>query len=115
MTPASSIAIDRPMTGPGERILVLDSLRGAAILMVFAYHAFFWSGLRTDWWLESAISLATRAGWLGVDLFFVLSGFLITGRLLDRRIVAARTYYVWFYTRRALRILPLYYAITAPR
>ena len=97
--------------GPGERIPVLDSLRGAAILMVFAYHAFFWSGLRTDWWLARVVSLATRPGWLGVDLFFVLSGFLITGRLLDRRHFAARDYYVWFYTRRALRILPLYYAM----
>jgi peptidoglycan/LPS O-acetylase OafA/YrhL len=102
-----------PAAGASERIPALDSLRGAAILMVFAHHAFFWSGMRTDWWLARALSLASRPGWLGVDLFFVLSGFLITGRLLDRRQVAARGYYRWFYTRRALRILPLYYTMLA--
>src|SRR5258708_1529912 len=102
-----------PAAGASERIPVLDSLRGAAILMVFAHHAFFWSGMRTDWWLARAVSLASRPGWLGGDLFFVLSGFLITGRLLDRRHVAARGYYRWFYTRRALRILPLYYTTLA--
>ncbi len=92
-----------------ERIPVLDSLRGAAILAVFAYHAFFWSGMRTDWWLARGIALVTRPGWLGVDLFFVLSGFLITGRLLDHRHLSAPDFYRWFYTRRALRILPLCY------
>jgi len=75
------------------RIPVLDSLRGAAILMVFSYHAFFWTGIRTDWWLERAVSIATRPGWLGVDLFFVLSGFLITGRLLSKRHLAAGDYF----------------------
>ena len=100
-------------TPASVRIPVLDSLRGAAILMVFAYHAFFWTGMRTDWWLERAVSLATRPGWLGVDLFFVLSGFLITGRLLSKSHLPAGDYFVWFYTRRALRILPLYYAVLA--
>jgi peptidoglycan/LPS O-acetylase OafA/YrhL len=94
----------------GERIPVLDSLRGVAILSVFLYHAFFWNGMALDGWLSRAVMQLTRPGWLGVDLFFVLSGFLITGRLLDRRPLAAREYYTWFYTRRALRILPLYYA-----
>jgi peptidoglycan/LPS O-acetylase OafA/YrhL len=92
------------------RIPALDSLRGIAILSVFMYHAFFWSGLTADSWVARAVSIATRPGWLGVDLFFVLSGFLITGRLLDRRQLGTREYYRWFYTRRALRILPLYYS-----
>ena len=93
----------------GERIHVLDSLRGVAILSVFMYHAFFWNGMRADWWLARAVLTLTRPAWLGVDLFFVLSGFLITGRLLDQRHAGTRDYYAGFYARRALRILPLYY------
>lgn len=88
----------------------LDSLRGLAILAVTFYHGFFWSqgvtglGAVARWFV-----LATLPGWLGVNLFFVLSGFLITGILCDTR--GRRDYYARFYFRRAVRILPAYYAL----
>ena len=69
----------------------LDSLRGVAIIMVLLYHYFPFF----------------RIGWLGVDLFFVLSGFLITTHLLKSR--RTSSYFRNFYIRRVLRIFPLYY------
>ncbi len=88
----------------------LDSLRGLAILGVLFLHAFFWpySGLHFTGW-SRILLLATKPGWMGVNLFFVLSGFLITGILLDSR--NQPRYYSRFYTRRALRILPAYYSL----
>ena len=88
----------------------LDSLRGLAILSVLFLHGFFWqySGLHFTGWPRIFL-LATQPGWLGVHLFFVLSGFLITGILLDSR--NKPRYYSRFYTRRALRILPAYYSL----
>jgi peptidoglycan/LPS O-acetylase OafA/YrhL len=85
----------------------LDALRGIAVLMVVAYHGFFWSHrLDQASGLSRFLLLATKPGWLGVDLFFVLSGFLITGILVDAR--ERPDFFRWFYCRRALRILPVY-------
>jgi peptidoglycan/LPS O-acetylase OafA/YrhL len=92
------------------RMPELDSVRGVAILLVVFCHGYFWScgvtGLGT---LAKAFVEITRAGWLGVNLFFVLSGFLITGILLDSRL--DEDYFRRFYARRALRILPAYYGL----
>src|SRR6266496_229232 len=71
----------------------LDGLRAIAILLVFATHIDF-----------------IGVGWVGVQLFFVLSGFLITGILLDmKESLPSREYFLKFYGRRFLRIFPLYY------
>jgi peptidoglycan/LPS O-acetylase OafA/YrhL len=72
----------------------LDGIRGLAILLVVVYHNF---GFINYFFF----------GWLGVDLFFVLSGFLITDILL--KTVGKKKYLSNFYLRRILRIFPLYY------
>jgi peptidoglycan/LPS O-acetylase OafA/YrhL len=88
----------------------LDSLRGVAILLVLFFHGFgFQFGAAKLPRLAHLFVVATMPGWVGVNLFFVLSGFLITGILLDSK--HQQQYYRRFYTRRALRILPAYYAL----
>jgi peptidoglycan/LPS O-acetylase OafA/YrhL len=112
MTAAPVIATMDRSVAEGDRslerghILALDGLRGVAILLVVATH--FVSNLRitADGWAWPLVAFA-HAGWAGVDLFFVLSGFLITGILVDAR--GSGSYFKAFYARRALRILPAYY------
>ena len=88
----------------------LDSIRGIAILAVVIYHGFYWQVDLTAFsrWERILLTLAWP-GRLGVNLFFVLSGFLITGLLVDSKSKAE--YYKRFYVRRALRILPAYLAL----
>jgi peptidoglycan/LPS O-acetylase OafA/YrhL len=86
----------------------LDVLRGCAILAVLLYHAFYWSGAGSSYRPLRLFIQSTVVGWLGVNLFFVLSGFLITGILLDAK--GRPFYFRSFYRRRALRILPAYLA-----
>ena len=86
----------------------LDAIRGLAILGVVFYHAFYWARDLSAYSPWQRIFLKTMSvGQYGVNLFFVLSGFLITGILLNTR--DRKDYYKRFYLRRALRILPAYY------
>lgn len=90
------------------RIQVLDGIRGLALLLVFLTHAIALP-LEPATGLDIGPFLLTRLGWSGVDLFFVLSGFLITGILLDTK--GRDGWLRAFFTRRALRIFPLYYGV----
>jgi peptidoglycan/LPS O-acetylase OafA/YrhL len=99
-SPAGYVLVERRLTS-------LDGWRGVAILLVFVRHYFLTTQVHSRL-IEGTASLAS-AGWIGVDLFFVLSGFLITGILLDTR--GHRHYFRNFYARRTLRIFPLYYGV----
>ena len=86
---------------------VLDGVRGLAILIVLVNHAVIYSGMGRDFWVDDLVYRLGDSGWFGVDLFFVLSGFLITGILYDAK--GSAVYFRSFYGRRVLRIFPLYY------
>ncbi|HYS57221.1 MAG TPA: acyltransferase [Burkholderiales bacterium] len=90
---------------PPARLPTLDGLRAIAILLVVPHNL----NLMVTFGGVAHLFLAVLyRGWIGVQLFFVLSGFLITGILLDAR--NAPDYYRSFFVRRVLRIFPLYYA-----
>ena len=94
---------------PGERphLPALDGLRGVAIALVVLHNSGAPQGDLGSRTIR-AFDIAVGVGWVGVQLFFVLSGFLITGILLDTK--AAPNFFGAFYMRRVLRIFPLYYA-----
>lgn len=88
-----------------SRLPGLDTLRSLAIVWVMLFHSFLIGGLGTDWaWLS-------RYGWMGVDLFFVLSGFLIGTQVLLPLSKGNKLSLGDFYVRRAVRILPAYFAV----
>ncbi len=104
MTRRSEPAID-PRFQDRERQPGLDLLRALAIIVVVIYHAALF-GFKLPGRVD-------RFGWIGVDLFFVLSGYLIGGQLLaplarDQRMNLGR-----FFARRALRIMPAYFVVLA--
>ncbi len=94
-----------------RRISSLDGIRGLAVIMVVMFHYLchpleLSSTASKTWHL---VGKAIGFGWIGVDLFFVLSGFLIGGILLNNR--ESKNYFTTFYIRRSLRILPPYFLL----
>jgi peptidoglycan/LPS O-acetylase OafA/YrhL len=89
------------------RIAALDGLRGVAILMVLWFHYYLGTQQLAVFAIDKLVIRILHLGGAGVDLFFVLSGFLITGILLDAK--GGKGYFRNFYARRAFRIFPLYY------
>jgi peptidoglycan/LPS O-acetylase OafA/YrhL len=102
LAPAHATSSSRPHLVP------LDGIRGIAILMVICSHVFE-SDIDHHGLLVRIIGQVFYYGSFGVDLFFVLSGFLITGILVDT--VHDPHYFRTFYARRTLRIFPLYYGV----
>jgi peptidoglycan/LPS O-acetylase OafA/YrhL len=105
-----SSAVQTPQpNAPAKRIPELDGLRGLAILLVILCHY-----VQDGGPIGMRYSLVRRAGevigqgTIGVDLFFILSGFLIGGILLNSR--SSPKYYSTFYIRRFFRIIPIYYS-----
>src|ERR1039457_564520 len=108
--PGTSQANPRTATADKRHNHALDGLRFFAFLMVFFFHALQWS----PWGNWPII----RFGYLGVPIFFVLSGFLIGGILLDLKDKTRPGFGLGaklktFYIRRALRIFPVYYLFIA--
>jgi len=97
-------------TGDSDvRIPSVDGLRGIAILLVLLLHFTIYGVDRPSGGVLKLVYKTLDTGWIGVDLFFVLSGFLITGILY--RTKGREHYFSRFYVRRTLRIFPLYFGV----
>lgn len=103
----SSPSSQRVSLGPHEeppRVPFLDGIRGIAVLLVLLHHG---NKVDLNSRFDSFLMMLTQSSWMGVDLFFVLSGFLITGILMDTK--RSGNFFRNFYARRAVRIFPIYF------
>jgi peptidoglycan/LPS O-acetylase OafA/YrhL len=89
-----------------KRIIEIDGIRGFAILLVISFHYINNQLIESTNFLGKIMAKVTSFGWVGVDLFFVLSGFLIGSVLLNNKI--SINYFSTFYKRRLVRIFPNY-------
>src|SRR5262245_44918981 len=95
-------------TFPKQRLIELDGLRGFALVLILAFHAVSQEGEYPAGTFLYYLQRSFAMGWTALDLFFVLSGFLIGGILMDAR--ESPSYFKTFYLRRAFRIVPVYFA-----
>src|SRR5438105_2987757 len=102
---ASKSATDSVEKG---HVPALDGVRGLAILAVLGGHLLISNDVAASFWVQKLLDIRDLL-WIGVTLFFALSGFLITGILYDT--LGSEGYFRTFYGRRALRIFPLYYGV----
>jgi peptidoglycan/LPS O-acetylase OafA/YrhL len=110
--PGRASEVRPALEGPIKHVRSLDGIRAVAILLVFAVHVVHRLPAPLNANAKVLFEFA-RAGWVGVDLFFVLSGYLITSVLLAARQGGLAAYLKVFYWHRALRILPAYYVTMA--
>lgn len=106
-SPAPSTPAAAGSSPSAGRLPGLDALRGLAIVLVLLHNFSFAENGHSR--IFKLWNVLPESGWIGVQIFFVLSGFLITGILVDDR--GLPRFYQRFYVRRALRIFPLYYAL----
>ena len=97
------------MYGSNERIPQLDGIRGVAILLVLCWHFFAGASFQPGNAFLQSLKNMLSFTWSGVDLFFVLSGFLIGGILMEHK--ESRNYFKVFYIRRMCRIFPMYFIL----
>jgi peptidoglycan/LPS O-acetylase OafA/YrhL len=100
--------VDKDSPGGFRHIPALDGIRGLAILLILGDHLL-WSNYINPSTFFSLLIDVRRSLWIGIALFFALSGFLITGILWDT--LHQPHFFRNFYARRALRIFPLYYGV----
>jgi peptidoglycan/LPS O-acetylase OafA/YrhL len=111
MNASPAVVKTQPLLNLSRRIPELDGLRGLAIGMVLLCHFFFFVIQVRPGSAAAYLLVTGRLTWSGVDLFFVLSGFLIGGILQDAR--GSSNYFRVFYTRRFFRIVPIYVVLLA--
>ena len=100
------LALEPPLAA-GDHLPALDGFRGAAMIVVFLNHAIAVPLAEATTRIDAAAHAIGYMGWVAIDAFFVLSGFLITGILLDTQ--GQPRWWPDFFVRRALRVFPLYY------
>src|SRR5215470_1709075 len=93
---------------PKQRLVELDGLRGFALILILIFHAVAQEGAYPPGTFLYYLQRSFAMGWTALDLFFVLSGFLVGGILMDAR--ESPSYFKTFYLRRVFRIVPVYFA-----
>jgi peptidoglycan/LPS O-acetylase OafA/YrhL len=104
-------ASSTPAGPPAKRLPSLDILRALAILLVIGRHLSLEGSEGLPTALRQALGLWNRVGWAGVDLFFVLSGFLVSGLLFSEHLKFRGIAYLHFVVRRGLKIYPAFYVM----